>query len=398
MLRFIKMRKQQDSITWSQDVPSFFREKRDFSRILERERARSDRNGNHFVLVDFEIYSDGDVWKTLHRLERCLLARLRKMDEVGWLEDKHVGVLLFDTRAADGEMFANEIREKSLGLGVLIKYEVFEYPEQNFPEGYSDRKRPSFAGSAIRNGEQGKKGVAAKLTTPTGFTSEDPSQDRKSLYPRLFKRELPFWKRYLDITGAAVSLILFSPVFVLTAGYIKLLSPRGTVFFKQKRVGIGGKPFLMWKFRTMHVHVDHKDHECYLNKLICGSDGEDGGIKPMKKLEDACRIIPFCSVLRKLAIDELPQLINVLIGDMSLVGPRPPIPYEVTNYKPWHNGRLEGLPGMTGLWQVSGKNRLTFTEMVRLDIRYFRRLSLFSDLKIMFMTPLAILSQFGDNQ
>jgi lipopolysaccharide/colanic/teichoic acid biosynthesis glycosyltransferase len=326
------------------------------------------------------------------------LARLRKTDEVGWLEDQHIGVLLFDTRAEDGEKFANEIRARALEFGVIIKYEVFEYPEKNFPEGHSDRTWPSFAKLALRNGEQGKKMVAAKRTLRTEFTSDDLSQARKSLYPRLLQHEWPLWKRYLDIVGAAASLILFSPIFVLTAGYIKVLSPRGTVFFKQKRIGIGGKPFIMWKFRTMHVHVDHKEHECYLNELICGSGSVDDRIKPMKKLEDACRIIPFCSVLRKLAIDELPQLINVLIGDMSLVGPRPPIPYEVTNYKPWHKGRLDGLPGMTGLWQVSGKNRLNFTEMVRLDIRYFRRLSLFSDLKIMFKTPLAILSQLGDNQ
>jgi lipopolysaccharide/colanic/teichoic acid biosynthesis glycosyltransferase len=210
-----------------------------------------------------------------------------------------------------------------------------------------------------------------------------------------FVRRIPAWKRTLDIFGSFFGLIILSPLFLVIAFLIKIISP-GPVFFKQTRIGYGAKEFNFWKFRTMKVNADTASHQQYLSELIQG-DNEEGEQpdKPMIKQDnDNPNIIPFGYFLRNSCIDELPQLINVLLGDMSLVGPRPPIPYEVEEYLIWHKDRFDGLPGMTGLWQVSGKNRLTFKEMIRLDIQYERQMSLLTDLKILMMTPFAILNEY----
>ena len=192
----------------------------------------------------------------------------------------------------------------------------------------------------------------------------------------------------MDIIGSLGALIIFSPLFILIAAIIKVVSP-GPIFFHQERMGYGGKTFTFFKFRTMDVNYNTSAHQQYYCNLIKGNDND---CSPMAKLDDDNpQIIPFGNLLRKTYLDELPQLINVLRGEMSLVGPRPPIPYEVAEYIKWHNGRLDALPGMTGLWQVSGKNKLEFKEMVRLDISYSRNLSFFGDLKILLRTPPAIL-------
>ena len=209
-----------------------------------------------------------------------------------------------------------------------------------------------------------------------------------------FVRKIPIWKRLMDIIGSLGALIIFSPLFILIAAVIKIVSP-GPIFFYQERVGYGGKKFTFFKFRTMDVNYDTSAHRQYYCNLIKGNDND---CSPMAKLdEDNPQIIPFGKLLRKTYLDELPQLINVLRGEMSLVGPRPPIPYEVAEYIKWHNGRFDALPGMTGLWQVSGKNKLEFKEMVRLDINYSRNLSFLNDLKILLLTPLAILSELSES-
>jgi lipopolysaccharide/colanic/teichoic acid biosynthesis glycosyltransferase len=210
-----------------------------------------------------------------------------------------------------------------------------------------------------------------------------------------FVRKIPFWKRGLDLFGSIIGLIILSPLFFLISLIIKIVSP-GPVFFIQTRIGYGGKTFSLIKFRTMVVNTDSETHQNYCAELINGDCEKQNIDRPMIKLdEDNPNIILFGKILRKCCLDELPQLINVLRGDMSLVGPRPAIPYEVNEYLRWHKGRLDAVPGMTGLWQVSGKNLLSFKEMVRLDIRYSRNLSLFSDFKILLMTPFAIISQFN---
>jgi lipopolysaccharide/colanic/teichoic acid biosynthesis glycosyltransferase len=182
--------------------------------------------------------------------------------------------------------------------------------------------------------------------------------------------------------------VVLSPVFLVTAVLIKLVS-RGPVLFRQERVGYMRKPFTLYKFRTMQEDVDASHHSRYVRKLIV----EDSESRSMTKLEHLPHIIPGGRIIRALCIDELPQLFNVVEGNMSLVGPRPCLPYESDEYLRWHARRFDSIPGMTGLWQVSGKNRTTFKEMVRLDIQYEQRRSFGADVRILFLTPLTIVRQ-----
>lgn len=199
--------------------------------------------------------------------------------------------------------------------------------------------------------------------------------------------EMPRWKRILDVVLVILSSPLWFPIAFCVSVFIKLLSP-GPLFYFQERVGFMGKPFQLIKFRTMYQEADRQIHQRYLKNLLQSN-------KPMTKLDhiNDSRIIPFGNVLRTTGLDELPQLWNVLKGEMSLVGPRPCIAYECDFYKLGHFRRLATLPGLTGLWQISGKNQTSFERMIELDIQYIRRRSLFSDLSIIFNTIPAIILQ-----
>jgi len=206
---------------------------------------------------------------------------------------------------------------------------------------------------------------------------------------------MPWWKRAMDVSVAVSGLALLAPVFVALGIFIKAISP-GSPFFRQERVGHRGVKFFMWKFRTMHPDADPARHQQLWTALVPREDGCGEGVagKAMAKLEQDPRVIPFGDFLRRSGLDELPQLFNVLLGQMSLVGPRPPVPYETAWYQDGHWGRFNAVPGITGLWQVSGKNRLSFMEMVRLDIYYGQHVSPWLDLKIILKTPLAIRREF----
>ncbi|MDX6696195.1 MAG: hypothetical protein QOF02_3798 [Blastocatellia bacterium] len=208
---------------------------------------------------------------------------------------------------------------------------------------------------------------------------------------RLFREPLSsaarLAKRASDIIIAGVALLILSPLWLIIAALIKLDS-RGPVFYKQERVGMDGRIFLFYKFRTMRLNADDTTHREYQRKYIAGSPDTNLGDeqRPAYKLLTDTRITRVGRLLRRLSLDELPQLLNVLGGDMSIVGPRPPIPYEVEAYELWHRKRLDMKPGLTGLWQVSGRNRLTFDEMVRIDLFYIENWSLLLDLKIILRT------------
>jgi len=176
---------------------------------------------------------------------------------------------------------------------------------------------------------------------------------------------------------------------------VKLGSP-GPVFFRQQRVGYMMKPFTMLKFRTMHVGADPTVHQQFVSQFIRSRLPVDDPATALFKLTRDPRITPIGRILRKTSLDELPQIWNVLRGEMSLIGPRPPLRYEFVEYKPWHRRRLlEAKPGITGLWQVAGRSRTTFDEMVRLDLRYARRRSLWMDIRIFLATPAAVISGKG---
>lgn len=206
---------------------------------------------------------------------------------------------------------------------------------------------------------------------------QDPPLSEVSV--RVKKREIPSWKRWLDICGVVVFAPLLAPLLVCVAIYIKLVS-RGPFLFVQSRTGHGGDDFRIYKFRTMRVPNVSRDeaHRDY----VAGQSCDTGQIK---KPDYANELIPGGKLLRQLSIDELPQLLNVARGNMSLVGPRPDL-LRLDDYEPWQTRRFEVLPGMTGLWQVSGKNRLTFDQMLKLDIEYVETFTLWKDLRILAIT------------
>ena len=217
---------------------------------------------------------------------------------------------------------------------------------------------------------------------------------------RLFREPLSnsarLLKRTSDILIASAALLVAAPLWILVALLIKLGS-RGTVLYAQERVGMDGRMFLCYKFRTMHVGADSKKHREYQKQFIAGNAEANlgDGDRPIYKFQSDSRVTQVGRWLRRASLDEVPQLFNVLRGDMSVVGPRPPIPYEVEHYELWHRKRLDMKPGLTGLWQVSGRNRLPFEEMVKLDLYYIENWSLLLDLKIIMRTVLVIVRGDG---
>jgi len=225
---------------------------------------------------------------------------------------------------------------------------------------------------------------AAPLATGIGtHPAVQPNQ------PAAFSARIPTWKRAADALGAAMLLFSLTPLLVAVAAYIKCTS-RGSVLFRQRRFGLAGRPFRIWKFRTMLVNVDQGVHGQYVRELMNGG-------QTMNKLCVPQGLIPGGALLRATGIDELPQLVNVLLGQMSLVGPRPDV-IPLTEYQEHQRGRFDVLPGITGLWQVSGKNRTTFEQMIELDVQYARRCSPWLDLKILLRTIPAVFHQFMDKR
>jgi len=231
----------------------------------------------------------------------------------------------------------------------------------------------------------GKSAAWHRTHTTTGVA--DMSIFRRTLAdsrPRMDRYALV--KRTLDYAVALLAVLLTLPVWAAVALAIKLDS-RGPVFFRQTRVGKDGRLFTVYKFRTMHVNNDDSIHRAYMAALM--ADGEASEMvngTPVFKLQNDPRVTRAGRILRKTSLDELPQLLNVLRGEMSLVGPRPALPYEVEQYQPWQRARLNATPGITGLWQVYGRSRVTFEEMVRMDITYTETRSLGQDLKLIVLT------------
>lgn len=235
------------------------------------------------------------------------------------------------------------------------------------------------------------------------FLPQKTSVEQIGILPmvRLFREPLSdaekFVKRASDIVISAFALLVLSPLWLVVSLLIKFDS-RGKILFRQERVGMDGRIFLCYKFRTMREDADEDLHREAYRKNIEGAAQANAGTgeKPVfGKVKDDPRVTRVGRVLRRSSLDELPQLLNVLKGDMSIVGPRPPIPYEVEEYDVWHRKRLDMKPGITGLWQVSGRNRLTFEEMVRIDLFYIENWSLWLDLKIILLTLPAILRGDG---
>ena len=355
----------------------------EFRAVLKHERARADRDGSDFSLVVFEVGGvNGNIIDT-GGMVRALGERIRSIDEIGWIDEKSIGVLLPSTNLEGGWIFAVDFEKNYSAKQLLPPFTVYSYPRQWYENGggkhyprSSMSSKPQHVNSSFN---QRSKIDTGKFAFTKAQTEQD-SRQVKEVLKSILAKKLPVWKRVMDIVGSIAGIILFSPLLLLTCVYIKIVSP-GPVLFKQKRVGYKGELFTFLKFRTMKIDNDHGEHKNHLKSLI-NSD------VPMEKLDSGRdpRIIPGGKVIRKACLDEFPQLINVLRGEMSLVGPRPCIPYEAQEYLCWHTHRFDIVPGITGLWQVSGKNKLTFKQMIRLDISYANNMSIWLDLKILLLT------------
>ena len=353
---------------------------------MAEERERTRRTGSPFCLLTADI--DGVV-RVLHRdregnayrryfrkVVQSLTANSRKTDVKGWFEEAQIGVILPGTKMAGGLRY----REKVLNW---VKSTLKELEGHDLERHF----RIHFFGDGSEGSENGSTPDSG-TGTPMPNGSEDPI-----LHEALFSARHSFServaKRALDITGSVVGLVVASVPMLFIAILVKLTSP-GPVLFRQDRVGFLGRKFVMLKFRTMFLNADPGIHKAYVSNFINGRNEEvNEGTRedPFYKKKEDSRITPLGRILRKFSLDELPQLFNVLKGEMSLVGPRPPIPYEVEEYKLWHRGRVvEVKPGLTGLWQVKGRSRTDFDDMVRLDLQYADCWSLWFDLKIIFET------------
>ena len=346
-----------------------------FRRMIAVERKRTERTREPFLLMLLEVgdrQNAGRKDKALDNVMAALLPTTRETDVVGWYKEQSaIGVMFTGLAAGDKNTTLSTILNRvSTALRHDLTFEQFSRISISFhffPDDWN-HERPG-----------------------------DPSNP--TLYPDLYehasgKRTLLSIKRAMDIVGSALLLTASMPLFAVIAIAIKA-SSRGPVFFKQQRVGQYGRPFVFLKFRSMQVNNDHTVHREYVSRLIAGNAeritlNENG--EGVYKLANDRRITPIGKFLRRTSLDELPQFLNVLWGDMSLVGPRPPIPYELAAYKTWHRRRvLQVKPGITGLWQVTGRSRVTFDDMVRLDLHYATRWSPWLDCKILMRTPGAVI-------
>jgi len=349
-----------------------------FRRMITRERKRTERSNTPFLLMLLDvgpgIPSDrnGEV---LNQLLSALVHSTRETDITGWYwENSVIGVMFTEITVDEQRLIPATIMERvSEILRNNLSLQQFSHIGMSFHLYPEDWDRQTLEGPG----------------NPT-------------LYPDLVDREqkqrnLLLAKRVMDVIGSIAALLLLSPVFAMIAVLVKLTS-KGPVIYRQPRLGQFGETFELLKFRSMRCDSDHKIHQEFMKNVIAGKhhDSTPDGRKPVYKMTNDPRITPIGAFLRRSSLDELPQFFNVLKGEMSLVGPRPPLVYEYEEYEIWHRRRvLESKPGITGLWQVMGRSHVRFDDMVRLDLQYLRNWSLWLDIRILMKTPKAVL--LGDD-
>jgi len=351
-----------------------------FNRMLSLERKRSQRSKKPFMLMLFDIsklLNPHPNIVVISRVGHILEASIRETDVRGWYRrGQIIGVIFTELESASESVrdkifgkilasFAREIAPEDLKK-IEISFHVF--PEDH-DKGSGNGRFNMNLYKDLLEGER-RHGVSRKM------------------------------KRLMDIVGSILALVIFSPLFLAIAAAVKLTS-EGPVLFRQTRIGQWGEHFTFLKFRSMYVKQAENPHKAYIEKFIkdnqcaangCGAETD----APVFKLTDDPRITPVGRFIRKTSLDELPQFINVLRGEMSLVGPRPPVPYEADIYDVWHRMRLLSVkPGITGLWQVMGRSTANFDEMVRLDLKYVTDWSLWQDIKIILKTPYVVIMGKG---
>jgi exopolysaccharide biosynthesis polyprenyl glycosylphosphotransferase len=349
-----------------------------FHRMISLERKRTERSKKPFLLMLLDmgngLHSD-DHEKALERILSALSLTTRETDVTGWYKNNEVVGVMFTEFGAD---------DRNTILSTLMT-RVSETLRDNLSRQQFNQISISFHLFP----EEWNHDVQERPSNPTLYPDLTRRDNSKKLFCAV--------KRTMDVVGGALALLIFSPALLVIALAIKLTS-KGPVFFRQKRVGQYGEQFVFLKFRSMYVNNDASAHKAFVRQLIAGQaagNASNGNGTAVYKITKDPRITRVGAFLRKTSLDELPQFWNVLRGEMSLVGPRPAIAYEVEAYDIWHRRRvLEAKPGITGLWQVNGRSRIKFDDMVRLDLRYANSWSPWMDVKILLRTPVAVV--FGD--
>jgi lipopolysaccharide/colanic/teichoic acid biosynthesis glycosyltransferase len=345
-----------------------------FRRMIALERKRSERSRKPFMLLLLDMGDELPSEKNgriLGKILSALAVSTRDTDVTGW----------YSNNCVVGVMFTEISIEDGASTPATIISRVTHTLQSNLTLEQFNRVTLSFH------------------VFPEDWDHDDPDgSSNPTLYPDLSQRDegrkgFRVVKRTMDVLGSLLALMFFSPIFLVVALAVKFTS-QGPVLYRQRRVGQHGNSFWFLKFRSMYVNSDSAVHKEYVQQLIAGkadAQQSNGNGEGVYKLTKDSRITRVGALLRKTSLDELPQFYNVLRGEMSLVGPRPPVPYEVEAYDIWHRRRLvEAKPGITGLWQVSGRSRIKFDDMVRLDLQYARNWSPWMDIKILLRTPGAV--------
>lgn len=363
------------------------------NRVLERERTRADRSHHPLAMVLLGYDGRSCRREDAEVIVTAMQARARVTDEVGWFDKRTGFAILPDTAAAGGRRFAEAVRKRLREAGVRTSYAIYEYAP---PRKVDDKPGNDQSGSGMHRVDPPLRTPAPRLPALASAMVEHvqlPSHSglvtaRRNATHGLevaMSHGLPWWKRAIDLTAAGSGLLVLWPLMVTVGLAIRLDSP-GKAIFKQQRAGLGGKPFDIWKFRTMYTDAEQRRAE------LLHQNEQDG---PAFKIKDDPRITRIGALLRKTSLDELPQLINILRGEMTFVGPRPLPVHESDACLPWQRRRLSVTPGLTCIWQVWGRSAVSFDEWVRMDLSYQRRRTIQHDLKIMLATVPAVLKQRG---
>lgn len=350
----------------------------EFDAAFELESIRSERSGHPLSLVVFTMRGDEDVQACVEVLCTAIEERKRQYDTVGLPEAHRIGVLLPYTGAVGARAFAEDVLQRS-GLENGRAFASVSSNEGGLngiatPES-TDAPAPKIEVAVPEE-------VAEEAATPADAPTD--SRSVASIWHE-FQRKPSIGKRTLDIAGSGAALVVLSPVLITAAALVKWSSP-GPILFAQQRAGQFGRPFMLLKFRSMYIDAEARKQDLlHLNEM-------DG---PVFKIKNDPRITPVGRWLRRWSIDELPQFYNVLRGDMSLVGPRPPTLDELPGYETWHLRRLTRRGGLTCIWQTSGRNNVAFQEWMRMDMRYMRRQSIWTDISLIAKTVWTVATGHG---